>query len=74
MGQAGHKKRARKRNFVCSQYLALVSALLSFGTNVFISVSCDVFLVFRYFYMHILIIADGTYTIVLGVAWRYSFL
>lgn len=43
-----HGKRVRERNFVCSQYLALVSAALPFGTNIFISVSCNSFLLLLY--------------------------
>jgi len=43
-----HGRRPRDRNFVCSQYLAFVSAALSFGTNVFVSISCDSFLLRLY--------------------------
>lgn len=43
-----HGRRVRERNFVCSQYLALVSAALSFDTNIFPSVSCDSFLLLLY--------------------------
>lgn len=43
-----HGRRARERNFVCSQYLASVCELLSFDKNIFTSVSSDSFLLLLY--------------------------
>lgn len=64
-------RKARERSFVCSQCLALLSSVLSFITNISLSVCCDSFLLL---YMQVLIIADGTRTSGLGSLWANSFI